>query len=219
MERPPTSSPDELDRSPLETAIQTPPLMTQPPRPTSSQSVTGHITGERPPPRAPAVRNSIENPCQSTPLQAEQAKMWETPVPVTTPAPTRPIIPRIPLPPTQDSGSHLSQLSCPLFTEDRYSTNLEDDQEACDVEITQINKQGTPSQVTTVTVMLERLGSTQRLVNHSTQGDPNQVAPQTPSVQVTNHYASQFKGINNYFVPDFSGRRIHEIQDKVQYEG
>ena len=49
MERPPTSSPDGLNRLPLETAIQTPPLMTQPPRPTSSQSVTGHIAGERPP--------------------------------------------------------------------------------------------------------------------------------------------------------------------------
>ena len=43
MERPPTSFPDGLDRSPPETAIQTPPLMTQPPRLTSSQSVTGHI--------------------------------------------------------------------------------------------------------------------------------------------------------------------------------
>ena len=53
MEKPPTSSPDGLDRSPPETAIQTPPLMTQPPRPTSSQSVTGHITGEEPPPRTP----------------------------------------------------------------------------------------------------------------------------------------------------------------------
>ena len=95
------------------------------------------------------MRNSIENLCQSTPLQAEQAKMQETPVPVTTPAPSRPITPHIPLPPTQDSGS---QLSCPLFTEDRYSTSSEDDQEACNVEITQINKQGTPSQVTTVTV-------------------------------------------------------------------
>ena len=219
MERPPTSSPDGLDRSPPETAIQTPPLMTQPPRPTSSQSVTGHIAGERPPPRAPAVRISIENPCQSTPLQVEQAKMWETPVPVTIPAPTRPITPHIPLPSTQDSGSHLSQLSCPLFTEDRYSTSSEDDQGACNAESTQINKQGTPSQATTVTVMLERPGSTQRLVDHSTQGDPDQVAPQTPSVQVTNHYASQFKGVNNYFVPDFSGRHIHAIQDKVRYEG
>ena len=165
------------------------------------------------------MRNSIENLCQSTPLQAEQAKMWETPVPVTTLVPARPITPHIPLPPTQDSCSHLSQLSCPLFTEDRYSASSEDDQEACDAEITQINKQGTPSQVTTVTVMPERLGSTQRLVDYSTQGDPDQVAPQTLSVQVTNHDASQFKDINNYFVPDFSGRHIHEIWDKACYEG
>ena len=91
-------------------------------------------------PRAPAVRDSIENLCQSTPLHTQQAKMWETPVPVTTPAPARPITPCILLHPTQDSGSHLSQLSCPLFTEDRYSTSSEDDQEACDAEITQINK-------------------------------------------------------------------------------
>ena len=114
------------------------------------------------------MKNSIENLCQSTPLQTEQAKIWEIPVPVTTPAPARPITPCILLPPTQDSGSHLSQLSCPLFTEDRYHTSSEDDQESCDGEITQINKQGTPSQVTTATVMLERPGSTQRLVDYST---------------------------------------------------
>ena len=165
------------------------------------------------------MRDSIENPCQSTPLHTQQAKMRETPVPVTTPAPARPITPHIPLPPTQDSGSHLSQLSCPLFTEDRYSTSSEDDQEACDEEITQINKQGTPSQATTATVTLERPGSTQRPVDYSTQGDPDQVAPQTLSVQVTNHDPSQFKDVNNYFVPDFSGRHIHKIRDKVRYEG
>ena len=140
MKRPPTSYPDGLDRSPLETAVQT-----SPPNDSATQAHFLTVSyrlhcWRKTTPRAPAVRDSIENLCQSTPLHTQQAKMWETPVPVTTPAPARPITPCILLHPTQDSGSHLSQLSCPLFTEDRYSTSSEDDQEACDAEITQINK-------------------------------------------------------------------------------
>ena len=42
---------------------------------------------------------------------------------------------------SQNSGSHLSQLSAPLFTEDRYSTSTDDDQEICDAEVSKITRQ------------------------------------------------------------------------------
>ena len=89
--------------------------------------------------------------CQSTPPQDPQVRMWETPVPALQPAPARPLTPRIPLPKSQDSGSHLSQMSTPLFTEDRCSTSSEDETTACDAEVTFINDRRTQSRATTVT--------------------------------------------------------------------
>ena len=43
---------------------------------------------------------------------------------------------------SQNSGSHLSQMSAPLFTED--STSTDDDQEICDAEVGKITRQQTP---------------------------------------------------------------------------
>ena len=44
------------------------------------------------------------------------------------------------IPKTQNSGSHLSQLSAPLFTEDRYSTSTDNDQDNCDAEVSMITR-------------------------------------------------------------------------------
>ena len=41
---------------------------------------------------------------------------------------------------SQNSGSHLSQLSAPLFTEDRYSTSTDNDQDNCDTEVSMITR-------------------------------------------------------------------------------
>ena len=60
--------------------------------------------------------------CQSTPPQTDRVKMQETPVPAVPTMSHRPLTPRIPLPKSQDSSSNLSQMSAPLFTEDRYSS-------------------------------------------------------------------------------------------------
>ena len=122
-------------------SVHTSPLPIQPPRPTSTQSITGPITGERQPSRTTLVTDNSGNRCQSTPPQADTVKMWETPVPTVPPAPQRPLTPCIPLPKSQNSGSYLSQMSTPLFTEDRYSPSSEDDVAVCDAEITQINRQ------------------------------------------------------------------------------
>ena len=99
---------------------------------------------------------------------------------------------------SQNSGSHLSQLSAPLFTEDRYSTNTDNDQENCDAEVSNIMRWKTPSQATTVVMSPKRPVLTSFTVNYSTQHDPNQIAPQgnheysqnnsTTTIQITNNY-------------------------------
>ena len=106
-------------------------------RPTSAQSTAS--------PTTPAEDIRGEARCQSTPPQDQQVRMQETPVPALQPTPARPLTPRVPLPKSQDSGSHLSQMSAPLFTEDRCNTSPEDETAAYDVEVTFINDKRTPS--------------------------------------------------------------------------
>ena len=110
--------------------VHTSPPPAQPPRPTSAQSVTGPIIGDRQP-STTLVTDDSGNRCQSTPPQADIVKMWETPVPVVPPTQQRPLTPCIPLPTSQYSSSYLSQMSAPLFTEDRYSSSSEDDLAMC----------------------------------------------------------------------------------------
>ena len=105
--------------------------------PTSSQSAAS--------PTTPAEDARGEARCQSTSPQDQQVRMQKTPVPALQPAPARPLTSCVPLPKLQDSGSHLSQMSAPLFTEDRGSTSSEDETTACDAEVTFINDRRTPS--------------------------------------------------------------------------
>ena len=67
-----------LDQQHPQTPVHTSPLPTQPPRPTSAQSITGPIAGDRQPPRATPVADNSGNRCQSTPPQADAVRMWET---------------------------------------------------------------------------------------------------------------------------------------------
>ena len=151
--------------------------------------------------------------------QDQQVRMQETPVPALQPAPTRPLTPHVPLPKSQDSGPHLSQMSAPLFTEDRCSTSSEDETAACDAEVTFINDRRTPSQVTTVTFSPGQPMSTPMTTDYTTQGDPNQAAsPTPPKVQQQNN-DNQYIDTNNYFIPDGSDRYIHDIRDKVFHAG
>ena len=212
-----TSCDTSLDQHP-QMPVHTSPLPTQPPRPTSAQSITGRIAGNRPPPRTAPVNSG--NRCQSTPPQADAVRMWKTPVPTVPPTPQRPLTPHIPLPKSQDSGSYLSQMSALLFTEDRCSFSSEDDLVVCDAEITQINRQNELSPVSTPNLLTERPTSTLTTMDYTTQGDPNQVAP--PSYINTLAQAkaqNQFPCTNNFFIPDGSNRCIHEIQDKVFHTG
>ena len=89
-------------------------------------------------------------PVYTPPPQDQQVRMWETPVPALQPAPARPLTLRVLLPKLQDSGSCSSQMSAPLFMEDRCNTSSEDETAACDVEVTFINNRRTPSRSATV---------------------------------------------------------------------
>ena len=207
-----------LDQHHPQMPVHTSPLPTQPPRPTSAQSITGPITGERQPSRATLVTDNSRNRCQSTPPWTDTVKMWETPVPTIPPAPHRPLTHHIPLPKSQDSGSCLSQMSVPLFTEDRYSSSSEDDLAMCDAEITQINRQNELPQAFAHNSTTERSTSTLTTMDYTTQGDPNQVAPPTYINTAQTTAQNQFLH-TNFFIPDGSNRCIHEIWDKVFHAG
>ena len=73
--------------------------------------------------------------CQSTPPQTDTVRMRETPVPSVPATSHRPLTPHIPLPKSQNSSSSSSQMSAPLFIEDRYSSSSDDN-----AEITLINR-------------------------------------------------------------------------------
>ena len=153
--------------------------------------------------------------CQSTPPRTDTVKMWETPVPAVPTAPHRPLTPHIPLPKSQDSSSNLSQMSAPLFTEDRYSSSSDDDLEVCDAEITLINRQNRPNQTFMHHSTGGRPTSTPTTMDYTTQGDPNQVASPTYINTAQATAQNQFFHTNNFFIPDGSNRLIHEIWDKV----
>ena len=103
-----------LDQHHPKMPVHTSPLPAQPPRPTSAQSVTRPMIGDRQPSRTTLVTDNSWNRCQSTPPQADTVKMWETPVPTVPPTPHRPLTPHIPLPQSQNSSSYSSPM-LPLF--------------------------------------------------------------------------------------------------------
>ena len=120
---------------------------------------------------------------------------------------------------SQNSGSHLSQLSVPLFTEDRYSTSTDTDEENCDAEITTITRWQTPSQALTMVMSPPGPASTPFTVDYSTQGDPNQMAPKENYEYNQNNSTMPIQHTNNYIIPDGSNRCIHDIQDKTLHTG
>ena len=68
MDQQPTGFAEGLDKLQQEAVVHVSPLPAQPPKPASSQSITGPITGERPHSRALVVVITDRRPPQSTPL-------------------------------------------------------------------------------------------------------------------------------------------------------
>ena len=124
-----------------------------------------------------------------------------------------------PLPTSPTSGSQPSQLSAPLFKEDRYSSTSEEETEA-DAEVTLINGRNQLNRTFAHNSTTEKPMSTPTTMDYTTQGDPNQVSPSTPhNMFMSTATETEFLGSNNFFIPDGSDRRIHQIHNKVFHAG
>ena len=124
-----------------------------------------------------APTHTPQLPAQSP--QANPVRMMETPVPMLPPGQHRPLTPCMPLPTSPTSGSQLSQLSAPLFKEDRYSSTSEEETET-DAEVTLINGRNQPNRMFVHNSTTEKPMSTLTTTDYTTQGDPNLVPPSTP---------------------------------------
>ena len=121
------------------------------------------------------------------------------------PGPHRPLTPCMPLPALPTSSP---QSSAPLFQEDRYSSTSEKESE---VTFTHGKNNGT-----FLDHHAERPTSTSTPSDYTTQGDPN-ASPS--SLFKSNDMNDEFLGTNNFFMPDGSNRRIHQIDNKVFHAG
>ena len=141
--------------------------------------------------------------------QATSAERTEATAPMLPPGPPRPLTPHMPLPtsPTSSSWS-----SAPLFKEDKYSSTSEEESEA-NAEVTFIHGRSHHSG-TFVNNQTERPSSTSTTSDFTTQGDPD-ASPSTSNLFRSTVTNDEFLGTNNFFVPDSSNRRIHQIDNKV----
>ena len=113
-------------------------------RPTRKETILGKDRGTA----LDTTFNAGQDQHQQTPTQMPQlptqspranpVRRMETPASMLPPGPHTPLTPRVPLPASPTSGSQPSQLSAPLFKEDRYSSTSEEETEA-DAEVTLIN--------------------------------------------------------------------------------
>ena len=120
----------------------------------------------------------------------------------------RPLIPCMPLPASPTSSPHSS---APLFKEDRYSSTSEEESEADEVTFIHDKSNGP-----FLNHQTKRPTSTPTTSDYTTQGDPD--ASPTDLFKL-NDMNEEFLGTNNFFVPDGSNRRIHQIDNKVFHVG
>ena len=168
--------------------------------------------------------NADQDQHQQTPIQmpqlptqspqAKSVRRMGTPAPMLPPGPHRPLTPCMPFPASSTSGSQQSQLSAPLFKEDRYSSASEEETEA-DAEVTFINSRNQTNRTFTHDSTSERPMSTPATTDYTTQGDLNQVSPSTPNLFMSTTTDNEFLFTNNFFIPDGSDRCIHQIHNKV----
>ena len=137
----------------------------------------------------------------------------ETTAPMLPPGPQRPLTPPMP-PPTSPTSSPRS--SAPLFKEDKYSSTSEEESEA-DAEVTFIHGRNQPNSMF-ANNQTERPTSTPMTANYTTQGDPD-ASPSTSNLFRSTATDDKFLGMNNFFMPDGSNRRIHQIDNKVFHAG
>ena len=139
--------------------------------------------------------------------EAASAGRTEDTAPMLPPGPHQPLTPRMPLP---ASPTPSLQSSAPLFKEDKYSSTSEEESEADKVTFIHGKSNGT-----FLNHQVERPTSTPTS-DYNTQDDPDA----SPSnLFRSNDISDEFLGTNNFFVPDGSNRRIHQIDNKVFHAG
>ena len=140
--------------------------------------------------------------------EAASAERTEASAPMLPPGPHRPLTPHMPLPASPTSSS---RSSAPLFKEDKYSSTSEEESEADEVTFIHGRSNSTFSNH-----QAERPTSTLTTSDYTTQGDPDA----SPSnLFRSNVISDEFLGTNNFFMPDGSNRRIHQIDNKVFHAG
>ena len=142
---------------------------------------------------------------QLTQLPETASAERTTTAPMLPPGPHRPLTPHMPLPTSPTSSPHSS---APLFQEDGYSSTSDEESE---VTFTHGKSNDTFSNQ-----HAKRPTSTPTPSNYKTQGDPD-ASPS--SLFKSDDVNDEFLGTNNFFVPDGSNRRIHQINNKVFYAG
>ena len=136
--------------------------------------------------------------------QAAPAERTAT-APMLPPGLHRPLTPRMPLPASPASSL---RSSASLFQEDRYSSTSEEESE---VTFTHGRSNGT-----FLNQHAKRMASTPTPYDYTTQGDPDASPFSSFKPQDKN---DEFLGTNNFFMPDGSNRRIHQIHNKVFHAG
>ena len=114
----------------------------------------------------------------------------------------------MPLPASPTSSS---RSSAPLFKEDKYSLTSEEESEVDEVTFIHGRSNSTFSNHQT-----DRPTSTPTTSDYTTQGDPD---ASHSNLFRSNVISDEFLGTNNFFMPDGSNRRIHQIANKVFHAG
>ena len=166
--------------------------------------------------RSKGESDGLSLPMRMRPTRKDtiSAERTETTAQVLPPGPHRPLTPCMPLPASPTSSS---QASSPLFKEDKYSSTSEEESEVSDAEVTFIHSRNQPNG-TFANNQTERPMSTPTTADYTTQGDPD-ASPSTSNLFRSTATDDEFLGTNNFFVPDGSDRRIHQIDNKVFYAG
>ena len=121
--------------------------------------------------------------------------------------PHQPLTPCMPLP-TSPTSSPRS--STPLFEEDKYNSTTEEESEVDEVTFIHNRSKGT-----FLNHQADRPNST-TTSNYTTQGDPDA----SPSnLFRSNDINEDWLGTNNFFMPDGSNRRNHQIDNKEFHAG
>ena len=192
-------------------------------RPTRKETISGWNGGTALNTTFNAGRDQQQQMLTQTPqlpIQSPQANSvgrTETPAPMLPPGPYRPLTPRMPLPTSPASSSQPSQSLDPLFKEDKYTSISEEETEA-DTEITFIHGRNQPNGTFAHSPTAEILTSTPTTVDYTTQDDPD-TSPSISNLSRSTATDVEFMGTNNFFIPDGSNRRIHQIDNKVFHAG